>query len=164
MKTRTCPKCKSQFKRRKKGSCPNCHTPVFFLNGSTRLESDKLLTDTLLDTVALHVKKRDGVWVNMKIDPAERKAAYVYIDKARKFISKQQTYIESFEVCFIKWLLSNDVWWAKNLKSIRNITRSQERLMSEYYKVERHKANRKKLEQQRLQVLDTRQADIEFSI
>jgi hypothetical protein len=119
MKTRTCPVCEHEFKRKKKGGCPACKTKLFYdANGDARRESDKVTVDKLLKILSDSIFFYTKVNVNLKNDPVERKFGYVFLDETRKFLAKQETKMNA--ELFVADLLNeiySDRWWSSKINA-----------------------------------------------
>jgi len=119
MKTRTCPVCEYQFKRKKKGGCPACKTKLFYdSNGDARREFDKVIVNKLIDVIENTISYKSKIVVNLKNDPMERKFGYVFLDGVRDFLNKQEMDMDAniFAVELLK-MITHDPWWYDKINS-----------------------------------------------
>lgn len=120
---KSCPSCKQEVFRLKKGGCPQCGVPLFLLKGKYRRTSDRDLVRQFLlrlDAVYAEVRNLQGVQVYSK-DSGAWGGAYHLLDLTNIFMASQvDTYGMGAANLFFDTLelVIQEQWWKEHLGSV----------------------------------------------
>lgn len=138
MKPKNCPKCGWEFVQLKKGGCPACGIGIFYdANRVPRLKTDKEIVDLMIEEVEEVIYKLKDVRLDLKQNSVERKFGYRFVDQARNFLWRQDAEVDDeFPLKALRHHLQGG-YWAMKVKSLSYLSRSWEKMLADYYIIER---------------------------
>ena len=161
---KTCPECKANFSRLKKGGCPNCGTPLFYSKGKPRRESDKVLAAKLREMAKPVIEKNTGVGGYSMLEQ-EWVFAYRFIDTLRAWLGSQSIKIltiEELTIRVLEWFLNDTKYWKANIRSLAGPAKQCVQVAMILYRDLKIQAAKENTQQQRVNNASINQLNISY--